>query len=352
VNDGGRRQLVSLDDKLANVRVLMDSVPRDGLRYGNSARTMMPYVADSMLMVDVASRSLIVLDPNGKVVRTMSVPNPRDISFIGSRGDGVAGVDPQGRLVYRGLQAEIPTPSGDSMITRYTLADRAPILRANFKTQAVDTVGNVRIASTSTERRRVLRGNTTTTYRMNPAAVVDAWAVLSDGTMAIVRGQDYHIDWMRPDGSTTSTPKVEFPWKTLSDADKANLFETSTASMNRNAATNRADYGRPDAPGAQPPMRYESVPTSEYPDYYPAIRTSGVHADRDANLWVLTTATTNAAPGEKVFDVFNNRGVLTQRVRVPESKQVVGFGKGGVVYLAVRDIGGFVLERTRVSDSN
>jgi len=35
-----------------------------------------------------------------------------------------------------------------------------------------------------------------------------------------VRGRDYHIDFIQPDGSKKSTDKIAFDWKRLSDDDK------------------------------------------------------------------------------------------------------------------------------------
>ena len=37
---------------------------------------------------------------------------------------------------------------------------------------------------------------------------------------AVVRGHDYHIDWIAPNGATHSTPKLPFDWKRLTDEEK------------------------------------------------------------------------------------------------------------------------------------
>ena len=41
----------------------------------------------------------------------------------------------------------------------------------------------------------------TVTSEINPMPIVDDWAVLSDGSIAIVRGQDYHVDFLNADGT-------------------------------------------------------------------------------------------------------------------------------------------------------
>ena len=51
-----------------------------------------------------------------------------------------------------------------------------------------------------------------------------------------------------------------------------------------------------------------------------------------------------------MYDVINVSGELSRRVRVPLGRVIVGFGKGGVVYMSFGSIAnGFVLERSRVA---
>src|SRR5204862_3864259 len=59
------------------------------------------------------------------------------------------------------------------------------------------------------------------------------WAVLADGSIAIVRGQDYHIDFVNPDGSLTVSPKVPFEWQRLSDEDKAAIIDSTKTRMEK-----------------------------------------------------------------------------------------------------------------------
>ena len=61
-----------------------------------------------------------------------------------------------------------------------------------------------------------------------------------------------------------------------------------------------------------------------------------MRADADGHLWVRTIPT-KAIPGGPVYDVINLKGELIDRVQVPKDRTIVGFGAGGVVYLAARD---------------
>jgi hypothetical protein len=84
-------------------------------------------------------------------------------------------------------------------------------------------------------------------------------------------------------------------------------------------------------------------------DYYPPIAQNAALADLDNNLWILPTTSAQSLHGELVYDVVNSSGELFERVRVPAGRSIVGFGKGGVVYLVSGDrTSGFYLERTRL----
>ena len=47
------------------------------------------------------------------------------------------------------------------------------------------------------------------TSTINPLPEVDDWAILPDGTIAILR-KDYHVDYVDASGQKTSAPKIPF----------------------------------------------------------------------------------------------------------------------------------------------
>src|SRR5205823_14651103 len=85
--------------------------------------------------------------------------------------------------------------------------------------------------------RRDDNGRVQVTTQMNPLPVVDDWAVVSDGSIAFVRGRDYHIDWVRSDGSRSSSPKMPFEWQRMTDDDKVAFIDSLKAARQRLAAS-------------------------------------------------------------------------------------------------------------------
>ncbi|MEO7996620.1 MAG: hypothetical protein ABI852_04200 [Gemmatimonadaceae bacterium] len=389
VNDGVRRQLIILDEKFATRTIAIDSVTTGGQSYGPRASPLIPYLADSTFFVDGASLTLLVIDPNGKIARVMSAPKPGDVSALAS---GASGVDAKGNLVYRGRSPATPTPAAGSAASAAQASDSQPIVRADFDTRQVDTLGRVKVRSGGrTVVSQDPNGKTIAVTTVNPLSTVDEWGVMSDGTVAFVRGQDYHIDFLAPDGKAYASAKLPFDWKRLTDEDKQALVDSARNAINKAVSDARAKAANPaeadraasiatmmalaSAMGmssgggmgggmgggtvggaapmgpmpAMPTMVTEFVPLKEITDYYPAIRAGAVKADLDGNLWILPTSSAQSKAGELIYDIVNKQGVLTQRVRVPLGRSIAGFGHKGIVYLMQRDANGaWFLERTRI----
>jgi hypothetical protein len=86
------------------------------------------------------------------------------------------------------------------------------------------------------------------------------------------------------------------------------------------------------------------VPSSSLPDYAPPFAPGAVKSDLDGHLWVRTSIVVN---GGSVYDVISDVGGLIDRVQVPARRVIAGFGRGGIVYMGVRDGAGVRLEQAR-----
>jgi hypothetical protein len=320
------------------------------------------------------------------------VPKPNDaLSLIGGPF-GQTGFDPAGRLVYRGTMRVTRTAAakdGDPALP--TFPDSAPIMRVTLATRAEDTVAFYRLPPTRLNMVRTENGFMATSI-VNPMPVVDDWALMPDGTVAIVRGKDFHVDFVHPDGSRTSGPKTPFDWERLTDELKAAVIDSAkqimearrqaqVAKLEETRRAGGAAESRPGAAGASgggagertvviamgmsmaggasrgaPPMRGNSTQTItlpplqfvqpyELPDYRPAFSAGAVRCDTQGNLWIRTSKVQDGRP---LYDVVNAEGVLTDRVLLPAHRTLAGFG-AGVVYMGVTDSTGAVhLERARI----
>ena len=397
VNDIIGRRLLLFDSTLTHPTVVADTTAATSNAYGYSASSLIRYRGDSALLISPGSLSMLVLAPSGKVARVMATPSP-DAQALAPGRWGTPSIDARGRLVYfdaggnlagvmmlgpgeqLGADREVADP-------RYRAAraagltgagnrsvDSAFIVRVDLATRALDTVASLRIP----KAKRVLKADANLRLVQiettpDPLPLIDGWAMTPDGSIGIVRGRDYHVDWIDTAGRLSSFPKLPFDWQRVTDARKETLIDSAVkdwqATFDRVAEARRKGGGGGGGSGSGSGGRGGGGggggrPASEIApniavrpsvgdlfDYMPPFTDGGaraagaVYADADGNLWIRTSA---VAGGQPVYDIVNRRGELFDRVQLPSFRTIAGFGPG-VVYVAVQDRAGVVhLERARV----
>lgn len=408
LNDQARRRVVLLDAEMKVIGLVADSTSTTNNAYGVRPGGMLAYRGDSTLFIDPAGLSMLVLDPAGKIIRTMAAPRANDVNFLIGGAAGNPGFDADGRLVYRtvdfgfGRGRGFNAQPGQPFVPP-TPPDSASLVRFDLATRKLDTVGFYKIPKSNIAMTQDANGRMNVSITMNPLPVVDDWAVMSDGTVAIVRGRDYHVDFIDKGGVKRSAEKIPYEWQRMTDDDKSRFLDSSKVAIERTRALIAAGgpgaatamqqgmeamgmggggapmmitMGGPGGPGgfgggAAPPQRggdgapraaegarapgagggagfqvppINMVPASELPDYKPVFGNGSVRADMDGRLWVRTIPT-KPTPGGAIYDVIDRDGKLVDRVQVPAGTTIAGFGKGGIVYLGVRNASGIHVQR-------
>jgi len=344
VNDPATRRVLMLDSTLKIVAVVADTTTATQKAYGVNGGGLLAYRGDSTLFVDPASYSMLVIDPDGRVVRVIAAPRPQDAAALmgGARG-GNAGFDARGRLVYSNhvnMVRTVAQPGQDPVPPQ--AADSAPIVRFDLRTRKPDTTAFMKVQATKLVYVRTDAGMQISPV-INPVQMVDDWDLLPDGTIAILRA-DYHVDFIDADGHRTSGPKIPFDWQRLTDSAKRALLDSARATSQRGGG--RGAPAEAGIPGRRTAAPARVVAPSDLPDYRPAFAAGAVHADPAGRLWVRTTSQDTTAHGPE-YDVIDNTGKLVDRVAVPSGTTIIGFGAGDIVYLGVRDRAGVHLVRAR-----
>ncbi|MEP6765023.1 MAG: hypothetical protein ABJB66_11955 [Gemmatimonadaceae bacterium] len=314
---------------------------------------LIPYRGDSTLYLDPSSRTFVLFDAEGRLVRVIALPRQQDAGYImNSNVYGMQRSDQKGRIIYRAfspLPQPVPTP-------KYRLnnsSETDPLIRGDFELRSVDTIAKLQTGSrpkmTVAED---ASGMPIVTARVNPINRVDQWSMLSDGTIGIVRANDYHIDWIEPDDSRRSTAKMPFAWVRLSDADKQKRIDSIAATYPTSGFGKVTDtYVQTSAAGM--PQKGKQFLTwlalADVPDYEPAIDPGAVTADLNNHLWILPRATGDVGDGGLLYDVVSRDGEIIERIRLPKGRQLLGFGPNNAVYLArVEKSGATFIERARL----
>lgn len=379
VNDAVKRRVILFDTALAKFTTVADTTPETGNAYPNRfPGSLVAFKGDSSLFFDAQSLSMLVIDPSGKIARVMSLPSSQDAMAMGLPG---AAYDGRGHIIYRGA----PLPRGMSFGPNGPMGapefpDSVPLLRIDMATRVRDTVAWVKVQKIKMEITRTDDGRMSMSSQTNPLPTVDEFAILPDGSVALIRGKDYHVDFVNADGTRVSAAKIPFDWQRLTDEDKVALIDSVKAARERMVAAQTVSVGGPGgnaqigfggagggggapqiniqiggggpggpgAAGARPaPPQMNFVPASELPDYKPPFFAGASRADTNGNIWIRTIPT-KSIPGGPVYDVVNSKGALVERVQIPVNSTIVGFGPNGSVYMTVREGDNTFLQRARI----
>ncbi len=284
--------------------------------------------------------------------------------------NGTLGFSARLGLFYRILafpSGLTPPKPGEPDVTARTL-DSTLLIRIDLATRTVDTIGRL---SSGNQSVTTLSGDGGGVSSGGPALFpfYDDAVVTSDGSLAILRAQEYRLEWINPDATHASGPRIPFPWRRIADDDRKHILDSVNArrtyvydSVLAKRAADSARTGAvpttinlsvgPDGERTQrqvpspPPHRPVLAISEEVPDFFPPTGRNAVMADADDNVWICPKPALPAATCT-VWDVVNRRGELTDRVRIPDGRTLVGFGSGGAVYLMTRDAGVASLERAR-----
>ncbi|HTR76717.1 MAG TPA: hypothetical protein VMH39_01345 [Gemmatimonadaceae bacterium] len=338
-DDIGDRVLL-LDATLRHSTVIIGTAGVTPRSYPKMQGVLLRYLGDSSIFVDRTAVAFLVIDPGGNITRIVAPP----IADVEMFAHTPAGLDAAGRLVFSAAMRPVAghatarDPSPEPV-----WPESALVLRVSLVSRRLDTLAYVR-TPTVYPRQKITDslGFTWSIETENPVPVHDAWASLSDGTIAVVRAQDFHIDWVSPDGIRSSSKPLPHVWQRWSDSDKAAMVDSARRYLDVHSTGTqcRAENGvrrcHVDHAGLPDP--------SDLPDYQAPFM--NVLADAEDNLWIREMPTPESARGT-IYDRVNRAGEMFDRVQLPGATWIEGFGPG-VVYLSASIGNGVSLARARI----
>jgi hypothetical protein len=250
--------------------------------------------------------------------------------------------DSHGRIVYRAGFDELRTRE---VVAEGLGADLVPLLRLDIETGVLDTAAIVvapppelAVVLTASRSHQIIG-------LVNPLPIIDEWGVLSDGSIAILRGADYHIDWISASDQKTTSQSIAYPSRPLSSANKDSIVAAarnrlrSSDSLMKGVMLQTMQRGQGNLVSGPPRA---VVDADQLPNRLPAFGPGAVVSDEAARLWVRTP--TNAGGGTNDFLIIDRRGQLIDRIRAERGQSIVGFGRDAI-YLLSRDGTGLHLVR-------
>ncbi len=326
VADGLGQALLVVDMATGGV----DTIGRIGQGPGEykSPDGVFPLPADSTLLVDLGNGRLALMGPDHSLGET--TPIAQDDEGGGIKLVLPRGTDDQGRVYF---QLMPPMRPGADM------PDSAMVGRWDRGTGAIDTVASVKLRERSRQSSGG-RDNQSVRIMPLPLTLEDAWAVGMDGSVAVARSGDYHLEWIRPDGSVISGQPVAYDPVPVKKADKEEWIEELSNGLSISVSVENGrrttSFGRGGGPPGGDPDDYE------WPKTKPPFPGNAVQISSSGDAWVERYM---PAGTPETYDVFGPDGTLKGRVVLPAGAELVGFGKNAAFVVRRDDVDFQWLER-------
>ena len=188
------------------------------------------------------------------------------------------------------------------------LADSAAIERLDFSTRKRDTVAMWPMRKDANAR--LMPGiGVITQPRMNPWPAWDHWVVSPDGYVAFVFFDPYRVDFIENGRRVQSRP-IPYERVRVDDALKKQYRDERSRPVMAQTSNGMQMM--------KPPFR---EPT-EWPEFLPPYNGTAVFAP-DGLLWIPRLTAAGRPP---LYDIVNGKGVLVERVELPQRTKLIGFG--------------------------
>jgi hypothetical protein len=215
------------------------------------------------------------------------------------RRNGYPAVDGRGRLIYE----------------LYPVRDSSVLVGAHLTGREVDTL--TRLLTQSIMAPGV---------RMRPVVLADAWAVLSNGSIAVVRAVDRTIEVWSLDGGHKSgallTPAIP-----INAGEKRVLVEAMRGSLTPRADSSGAGQANATRRATATPIT-NVVDAADIPDFRSPLKAGTVLAGPNSTIWGIEDRFQSSTDSLTAiaFDGATSAGRSVARVRIPPHSTVVGFG--------------------------
>lgn len=293
VGDAGARSMLLLSSDLKTVQPIGEKGTGRGAY--SSVIALFPTARGGATLFDLDGARLLTFDAAGRLTGTDTVP---PASTHGPLPIEIAQMDAQGRAYFHG---ERPTPQSN------TGRDSVPLLRRRLTESRADTITWIRIPTAvmtppADGGPPVFRIPTAFAWR-------DGFAVDEAGRVAVVRGDDYRVEWF--DGTTriASGPRVRATPVPMTDDDR------------RAAASSGFAVSLVPAAG-QPRIIPDTV---SLPAMKPFFMQNAVRIDATGDVWVERSRAANDR--QTTYDIFDTKGTPRYTVVLANDAHIAGFSE-------------------------
>ena len=269
---------------------------------------------DSTLLIDVGNGRLMVLDPELRFTRTISVREHGQNYSMTPRA-----ADTDGALYF-----QLSPWWGGFEAGR---KDSVPIGRWLPGNSVQMVGGTVLKASTSRGPGRSVG------IPYIPFAKQDGWAAFLDGHVAIARSDPYRVEWYPPDGTPIIGASIAYAPRPVAREDRRAHVRAFLMGAAQSGRGEDGGMGHVTADQQSTKEIDRIVNEATFAEEFPPFVPGGVWGASEGLLWVQQALPAGSSP---TFDVFDRSAARIAIVTLPQDRTVVGFGHA-TLYAVVAD---------------
>lgn len=285
---------------------------------------------DSALFFDDKLRRLLVFTPSGAVAGATPFGGPPNDPFAIIKSMRPRSVDASGAIY--GETPGVGMASMDEMMrgTITKILDSVIVERFDPRTGRTDSIARVHNSFEDAPTMRLHGDSATMTWHIPDMRGEDAWALLPDGRVAILRAGSYRVEFASLGRPTTHGPPVTHIPVPVTDAEKKRAIDEARDEV-ADANGLRASIAdsvkvRMGAGVAIPKMVYVLGDVPSWPAFKGPF--DEIMASPDGRLWVRTPTVRHDRTF--TYDVLDGTGGLIAHVRTAPHESIVGLGRGMV----------------------
>ena len=326
VLDNGEKELRLVDF----TRGTMRSLGRQGggpLEY-KVPGILLPGAADTAPYYDIMQQRLLLVSPQGTVVRTVPFGTAGDVASMISRMQPT-GTDAAGRLYGQTMGLKMPTPQSGAQGPMPTFADTIEIQSWDVRSGKTTKLASIRSPASKLAPKLEMAGtNTKITMTAPDFSPQDVWTALPDGRVAILQGGNYQVRFVGAGRAETIGPRIPSVPVPVTALEKKALVDSVRRGMDsmfpqigRSAAAAAGASGRTTA---VPRFAAEVLEPPRWPANKPPY--TSLQSSPDGRLWVTLSQPTGTKTAK--YDVLNGSGALIAHVELAPGERLVGLGRG------------------------
>jgi hypothetical protein len=181
-------------------------------------------------------------------------------------------------------------------------------------------IARLRFFKAGTMKQDVAPPNVKMTMSYMGMGIADGWTMFPDGRIAIVRGSNYAVEFILPDGTPGVKTVIPYEHHKLAESDKKLEMDAARALMKEQMPMIKKMLP------AGWSIQFDLLPPPSWPAEYPPISIIGIRAAPDGRLWVQRTVPTRI--NREQWDVIDAAGRLVARWQLPPKTTIVALGNG------------------------